>query len=629
MAGRVIARRAAGGLAARMGSSLAALVLGFAGLSVPALSTPAGTPAPVSPAVLDLPTLDRVLADRDGDTVPDLKGRLVRVRGIVTVPTGVLRTRSFQAEIQDATGGIGLFNGTQQAQVHVGDVLEAVGKIAQFKGAVQLRDVQVRVIGRADVPDPVAVPVAQADGWRYMGRRVVVEGRASELTLDSFGMLRLTADDGSVVALFIPAPITGRFDWEAYPRGSRIRAAGVVSIYKPTWPYNGGFQITVVSPDDLRVIAPPAREWPSWLGWVVASGGLVLLLALAGLHLAQRRHRRRDQEMRTLTALSAAFAMPDVGEAQLAQQAAEVLVAYRIAATVAVWTGGDRSPMQRRALAAVSDSDRAAADHLCPIRVDDPDWAPDARHFAVAGMPLAAAHRLECAAGSVGLLVATAAARTRVARHAHTLSAAAKLLALAVENRRNQERARVEQNELMLLAITDELTRLYNRRFLDEYLRVQLPLAARRGGGLAFLTADIDHFKQVNDRLGHAVGDAVIAGVADRLRAASRASDLPVRMGGEEFLLVLAECDGAGAVGFAERLRESIAATPIRIDGLAEPVGVTVSIGIALYGMHGDTAQALLHASDQALYTSKRLGRNRVTLAPHPAQPVRASSSSA
>jgi diguanylate cyclase (GGDEF)-like protein len=162
--------------------------------------------------------------------------------------------------------------------------------------------------------------------------------------------------------------------------------------------------------------------------------------------------------------------------------------------------------------------------------------------------------------------------------------------------------------------ITDELTRLYNRRFLDEYLRVQLPLAERRGGGLAFVALDIDHFKRVNDTWGHEAGDRVLAGIAGQLRLASRSCDLPVRLGGEEFLVVIAEHEIDGAMAFAERLRVAIAA--LRFEDVTPDAGlrVTVSIGVALFGLHGGDAATLMRASDEAMYASKRGGRDRVTL---------------
>lgn len=143
---------------------------------------------------------------------------------------------------------------------------------------------------------------------------------------------------------------------------------------------------------------------------------------------------------------------------------------------------------------------------------------------------------------------------------------------------------------------------------------MQIPLARRRGRGLSFVAVDIDHFKEVNDTYGHAVGDRVIVGVTDLMRAACRSADLPVRLGGEEFLFVVAEGDIDGAMAFADRLRRAIAEHPFVLEGVEGTVCVTVSIGVAVFGLHGEDADTLLRAADEALYRSKRGGRDRVTL---------------
>ena len=144
-------------------------------------------------------------------------------------------------------------------------------------------------------------------------------------------------------------------------------------------------------------------------------------------------------------------------------------------------------------------------------------------------------------------------------------------------------------------------------------MRVQLRGAERRGGGLAFVAIDVDHFKRINDTWGHEAGDRVIAGVAGQLRQASRGSDLPVRLGGEEFLVVIAEHEIDGALAFAERLRVAISSQAFEV-APGESLHVTVSVGVALFGVHGTDAAMLMRASDEAMYASKRAGRDRVTL---------------
>jgi diguanylate cyclase (GGDEF)-like protein len=255
------------------------------------------------------------------------------------------------------------------------------------------------------------------------------------------------------------------------------------------------------------------------------------------------------------------------------------------------------------------------------VREGDVPTAGDAgidalsRRLASRGLGVIGMHPLPGADASLGVLAATSPRARRPSQmQERTLLAAAKLLAMALQNLRIRERALREAQELQKLVITDELTRLYNRRFLDEYLRVQVPLAERRGGGLAFVALDIDHFKRINDTYGHEAGDRVLAGIAGQLRQASRSCDLPVRLGGEEFLVVIAEHEIDGALAFAERLRVAIA--ELDFDGLASdgPLHVTVSIGVALFGLHGSDAATLMRASDEAMYASKRSGRDRVSL---------------
>ncbi len=575
--------------------------------------------AAVDPATLTVEPISRVVIDADRDTVPDRRGKPARVRGVVVVPSGVLRDRDFQVLIQDETGGIGLYNRRPQLTLAAGDVVEAWGEVSQFKGAVQLQDTVVRRIGHAPLPPARVIAVAEADSPRHMGRRVRVEGVVGELMLDSYGLLRLSGDDGGVVSLFIPPPLAARFDWKKYPRGARVSATGVLSIYKAAWPYDGGYQLVMSDPADLAVLEPPAPAWRAWLAWavlgglgVVAVGGLMLLV----LH---RRQRARETELQTLAALSTALASTDLDGGQLARNACGILTAYGVAEAAMVLAFDDANRLRPLATATTDPALGAmleSAEAIGPVeRGGELPMRAIEAHASANGLGLLAAHPLPGTAGPLGVLVALSPRRRRANRmQERTLLSAAKLLAMAMENRRTHERAQQERLELQQLVITDELTRLCNRRFLDEYLRVQIPLAQRRGGGLAFLAIDIDHFKRVNDTWGHDAGDRVLAGVAAELRAASRSGDLPVRLGGEEFLFVVAEHEIDGALAFAERLRAAIAT--LGFDDVLPGAGlhVTVSIGVAMFGLHGDNAASLLRASDEAMYASKRAGRDRVTL---------------
>ncbi len=164
------------------------------------------------------------------------------------------------------------------------------------------------------------------------------------------------------------------------------------------------------------------------------------------------------------------------------------------------------------------------------------------------------------------------------------------------------------------LVLRDPATGLYNRRALFERLAEETARASRHGEGFAVVMLDIDRFKAVNDRYGHAVGDAAIFAIAAHLGDHVRGSDLVARYGGEEFALLLPQTGRAGAAAIAERIRHAIAAAPIPVDG-EESVHLTVSAGIAAYPEDGAEGEALLAAADKALYAAKRDGRNRIGMA--------------
>ena len=163
-------------------------------------------------------------------------------------------------------------------------------------------------------------------------------------------------------------------------------------------------------------------------------------------------------------------------------------------------------------------------------------------------------------------------------------------------------------------SVRDALTGLFNRRYLEESLTRELSRAERKGATLALFMIDVDHFKQFNDRHGHEAGDTVLREVGRVLREHSRDADIAARYGGEEFTLVLPEADTHVALERAETLRAAIEALSLSFRGSALG-SLTISIGLATYPAHGDTPAALMHRADQALYTAKRSGRNRVHLA--------------
>ncbi len=170
------------------------------------------------------------------------------------------------------------------------------------------------------------------------------------------------------------------------------------------------------------------------------------------------------------------------------------------------------------------------------------------------------------------------------------------------------DQVRLEE-ELFHAAVTDVLTGIPNRRWFQERAAAAMIEASRHGHPLAAIFIDIDHFKQINDKLGHEAGDLVLKEAARRIDAARRAEDLLCRYGGEEFVLLLPHADLAQATTYGERVRTAIASTPFPIKG--ESLAVTISVGVACQRF-GDPLEPLLKRADQAMYRAKEGGRNRV-----------------
>lgn len=173
----------------------------------------------------------------------------------------------------------------------------------------------------------------------------------------------------------------------------------------------------------------------------------------------------------------------------------------------------------------------------------------------------------------------------------------------------------VANRKLHLAAMTDELTQLPNRRYAEEMLREHWDEVCRTHGDLSVIIGDIDHFKTVNDRHGHAVGDLMLTAVARVLRREIRSGDVACRMGGEEFMVICPGTDQAGAVCYAERLRKEVEATVVDVSG--QQHRVTMSLGVASRCSGPRPVVQLenvLQAADDAMYSSKAGGRNCVSI---------------
>ncbi|MDX5335581.1 MAG: diguanylate cyclase [Marinobacter sp.] len=176
------------------------------------------------------------------------------------------------------------------------------------------------------------------------------------------------------------------------------------------------------------------------------------------------------------------------------------------------------------------------------------------------------------------------------------------------------------ETELEEMATRDPLTGLLNRREFSRVLEEELERARRYERPMALLWIDFDHFKDINDSWGHAAGDTVLCAVSEILTDRVRSVDSVGRFGGEEFVIVLPEMDVEGARDTAERLRQRVGNALIPLES-GHSVPLTISVGVAVYPVHGHTVETLCGAADKAMYQAKMQGRNSVAMA-QPIEPV-------
>lgn len=181
------------------------------------------------------------------------------------------------------------------------------------------------------------------------------------------------------------------------------------------------------------------------------------------------------------------------------------------------------------------------------------------------------------------------------------------------ERRRAEEALRAAKQQLEMIALQDPLTGLANRRKFSEHFEYVASLARRGKSETSLLVVDIDHFKSINDRRGHAIGDACLKSIASLLVASSREVDLVARFGGEEFVLLLPDAGTTGALRAAERIRAHVEANPCRVDSTDSLERITVSIGVATSDAGSLPFDDLFKLADGALYRAKGAGRNRIS----------------
>ena len=272
--------------------------------------------------------IGQALVDRDGDTIPDLIERDVHVKGVVTVPTGVVSDAYLQAFLQDDTGGIYLFDRRIEEELQIGDIVEASGQIDQYRGAVQLINSRYRIVGKTDPPEPVSLGVQAAAGWEHYGELVSVEGILGESETQSTILIPLREVEGHPegrIDVFIPRRVDRSMLPADRPAGARVRVVGVVSIRSFDRPYHEGFQIILRDSADLAILEKPTPAWVRDLivGAFTALGLAIVTLIVFIVH--RRRVTQRERELSLVNDLSTAIASPHLDQGELLATVAKLL----------------------------------------------------------------------------------------------------------------------------------------------------------------------------------------------------------------------------------------------------------------------------------------------------------------
>ncbi|MBW3565534.1 MAG: diguanylate cyclase [Acidobacteria bacterium] len=571
-------------------------------------------------ASLRIITIAEVIRDSNGDTIPDRLGEPVHVRGTVTIGSGVVSQERLHVYFQDETAGTYAFSIAERGpNIPPGALIDVVGTVDQYRGAIQINRPRVAILGQRELPEPLVLTLQEAAQWKHYGKLVTVRGSiGTPVQLGPYVGYDLQ-HAGSTMRLALPPGVLRDFAVTSVPPSSEVSVTGVVTIYSENPPHNDGFQLMVGSPSWISVQskASPIGAWVNRYGKAVAFAITLLVLLLLAFGISRRKMRLRKEQADTLSRVGLLAAAATDPDAFLAD-AIDLLIRNELVDGVVVHLL-ERGRLRLHASYGAARDKEKQIDEQVQSRLsgtihnrDLPisefqlqDRARDERLYPLVCVALQGRTR------AVGVITALSTTRHALTpREASMIASVANLIALGIENVQMMLDHDEKNRELEQQAISDPLTGLYNRRFVDEYLRIHMAMARRRKTQVSFIAIDLDHFKKVNDTYGHARGDEILVRVAHVIRDTARTSDLTVRTGGEEFLVAMTDTGEAGALIYANRLQKEL-----RIQHYEEvSMPITVSIGIAVYPDHGEEVGALLRIADESLYASKRLGRDRITV---------------
>ena len=532
----------------------------------PAQSSPSRSPGPAR-------SIADAIARQDVD-------REVTIAGRAVVSAGKLQSGAFDVAIEDGTAGIRVFSRTPQPDVKEGDSVTATGAIKNYRGTIELvANAVVIVAGPRRTILPRQLPIDPAIIAQHAGQLIQVRGRVARFGHSEGGQWIRLRDAASTsrgsLTIWVPANHGAPIDLTPVAEQDSLVVTGVVTAYQDNAEDPVVWQLVPRDAADVRISAI-SKRFPEWALWSMLAAALLLGAVLTAGRIGARRqlHALRETEARYRQLLAL---LPD---AVVVHSRGSILFTNPAAAEL-LGVASEQS-LVGRALADFvhSDSQPAFVEDSSERTGTSPDRAPRVR-----------ARMLSASGSAVDVEVASSPCVY------HDMSAMV-LLARDITAQLRYER------DLHALALVDELTGLQNRRAFTLFAEQELARARRYGRTPVVVFADLDGLKQINDRHGHAAGDAAILLVAKALKSIFRETDIVARWSGDEFVALMAEGSEEASQLIGSRLDAAIAVqSPPNL-----PYVVTASVGASPL----DPALPLRDAMERAdaeLYAQKKRGR--------------------